>query len=288
MAKEPTQKAKLSLKALELTLTKDVTNDYYLMPKLQKCLTMADIAREVAALSTRQEDEEEIARIGNLILKRAVWFLSAGYSLSTVLGYFRPTVQGVMLAQELTSAPNRDRLKLGVSYSMSEEMRRALADTELDVDIQKNVSGPQLNTVVSVQDAQNPDAATRGEGTPITAGENCIIKGKNLKVGGTDEKVGVTLTRQDGSSKETFFFAAKKLYPNTPTQVGFVMPASAPEGSVWSVQLCTQLSSNGSTEMKEVRTVAMPNYFVVGEVSEIPGGGSGEGGDGGLDENPFG
>ncbi len=53
MAKEPTQKAKLSLKALELTLTKDVTNDYYLMPKLQKCLDMADLAREVAAMSTR-------------------------------------------------------------------------------------------------------------------------------------------------------------------------------------------------------------------------------------------
>lgn len=62
MAKEPTQKAKLSLKALELSLTTDVTNDYYLQPKLQKCLNMDDIAREVAALSTRQEDEADIAR----------------------------------------------------------------------------------------------------------------------------------------------------------------------------------------------------------------------------------
>lgn len=195
MAKEPTQKAKLSLKALELTLTKDVTNDYYLMPKLQKCLDMADLAREVAAMSTRQEDEDEIKRIGNLLMKRMVWYLSSGYSLSTVLGYFRPTVNGVLLEPELATAPSRDRIKLGISYSMSQDMRQALAETELDVEIQKATSGPQLYSVVSAQDALHPDAATRGQGVPVSAGEACIIKGKNLKVGGTDEKIGVTLTR---------------------------------------------------------------------------------------------
>lgn len=287
MAKEPTQKAKLALKALELTLTTDVKNDYYLAPKLQKCLSMQDLAREVAAMSTRQEDEDEIARIGNLLMRRAVWFLSSGYSLSTALGYFRPTVQGVLLEPELVSAPNRDKLKLGVSYSMSEEMRRALNEAELDVEIQKAASGPQLYAVVSAQDAQHPDAATRGEGIPVSAGEACIIKGKNLKVGGTGAEIGVTLTRQDGSEHTTFFFPATKLYPNTPTQVGFVMPASATEGSVWSVKLCTQLAQNSTSLLKEPRTVTMADYFVVGEVSETPGGGGSQGG-GGLDENPLG
>lgn len=285
MAKEPTQKAKLALKALELTLTTDVKNDYYLTPKLQKCLKMEDLAREVAAMSTRQEDVDEITRIGNLLMRRAVWFLSSGYSLSTALGYFRPTVQGVLLEQELVSAPNRDKLKLGVSYSMSEEMRQALNEAELDVEIQKSASGPQLYAVVSAQDAQSPDAATRGEGTPVGAGEACIIKGKNLKVGGTGAEIGVTLTRQDGNTAETYFFPLKKLYPNTPTQVGFVMPAGAAEGSVWSVKLCTQLSGNGKDVLKEPRTVTMADYFVVGEVSETPGGGEGGGG---LDENPLG
>lgn len=287
MAKEPTQKAKFSLKALELTLTKDVTNDYYLMPKLQKCLDMADLAREVAAMSTRQEDEDEIKRIGNLLMKRMVWYLSSGYSLSTALGYFRPTVSGVLLEPELVSAPDRDRLKLNISYSMSQEMRQALDEAELDVEIQKATSGPQLYSVVSAQDALHPDAATRGQGVPVSAGEACIIKGKNLKVGGTDEKIGVTLTRQDGSSKETFFFPISRLYPNTPTQVGFVMPASAPEGSVWSVTLCTQIGNTGSQLLKAPRTVSMGDYFVVGEVAETPGGGGSAGG-GGLDENPLG
>lgn len=64
------------------------------------------------------------------------------------------------------------------------------------------------------------------------------------------------------------------------------MPASATEGSVWSVQLCTQLSSNGKDMLKEPRTVIMTNYFVVGEVSETPG--SGSGGDGGIEDDPLG
>ena len=156
---------------------------------------MADLAREVAAMSTRQEDEDEIKRIGNLLMKRMVWYLSSGYSLSTVLGYFRPTVNGVLLEPELATAPSRDRIKLGISYSMSQDMRQALAEAELDVEIQKATSGPQLYSVVSAQDALHPDAATRGQGVPVGAGEACIIKGKNLKVGGTDEKIGVTLTR---------------------------------------------------------------------------------------------
>ena len=280
-AKEPTQKAKLQLKALELALTTDVKDDYYLQPKLQKCLNMDDLAAEVAALSTRQEDPEDIARTGRDLMRRMMWYLSAGYSISTPLGYFRPTAQGVFMESELNEAIDRDRLTLGVKYSMSEDMRNVLDEAEVDVEIQKSISGPQLYGVVSGQDAQNPEAVTRGEGIPISAGQTCIIKGKSLKVGGSGDEIGVTLTRVDEGGSDTFFFPPSQLYPNTPSKVGFVLPASVPEGSVWSVKLCTQLSSNGSLLLKEPRTVEMDDTFVVGEVStpSTGGGGTGTGGD---------
>ena len=148
MAKDPTQKTKLTLKALDLALTQDITNDCYLQPKLQKCLNMHDLASEVAALSTRQEDVEEIARTGDQILRRMIWFLSSGYSITTLLGYFRPTSQGVFLESELMSAPDRKRLKLGIAYSMSQEMRQALADAEIDVEVHKMHKIPKLQPVV--------------------------------------------------------------------------------------------------------------------------------------------
>ena len=129
---------------------------------------------------------------------------------------------------------------------------------------------------MSAQDAQNPEAAARGEGVPVSAGQACIIKGKHIKVGGADEQIGVTIRRTDGDSGETFFFPVSKLYPNTPTQVGFVLPATVADGSVWSVTLCTQLGSNGAALLKESRTATMLGNFVVGEVTETPGGGTGE------------
>ena len=286
MAKSPTQKAKLMLKAIELLLTTDVTNDYYLQPKTQKCLSLSDLAREVAALSTRQEDPEEIARTTTLVMERMMWFLSAGYSISTPLGYFHTTAQGVFLEGELNTGIDRSRLKLGISYAMSAGMRQSLAQAEIDVDIQKSVAGPQLYAVVSAQDAQNPAFATRGEGIPISAGQTCIIKGRNLKVGGTDEKIGVTLTSQATDHKETFFFPLTKLYPNTATQVGFVMPASVEDGSVWSVSLCTQIGGN-SNLLKAPRTVEMGEYFIVG--ASNPGGSPNPTPDGeDQNENPLG
>lgn len=271
MAKDPTQKAKLALKAIPLAITTDVKDDYFVSPKIQKNLSMDDLAAEVAALSTRQEDAEDIARTGNALLRRMMWYLSSGYSISTELGNFRVTAKGVLLEQELVGAPNRSRITLGVSYSMSDAMRQALADAELDIEIQKSAVGPQLYAVVSAHDADHPDAVTRGESVPVSAGQMCVIKGRNIKVGGSGENIGVTLRRVDGSTGETVFIPVSQLYPNTSMRVGFVMPASAPDQSEWEVTLCSQLASDGHTLLKEARTAVMPDTFIVGQQSSSGG-----------------
>ena len=271
MAKDPTQKAKLALKAIPLAITTDVKDDYFVSPKIQKNLSMDDLAAEVAALSTRQEDAEDIARTGNALLRRMMWYLSSGYSISTELGSFRVTAKGVLLEQELVDAPDRSRITLGVSYSMSDAMRQALADAELDIEIQKSAVGPQLYAVVSAHDADHPDAVTRGESVPVSAGQMCVIKGRNIKVGGSGENIGVTLRRVDGSTGETVFIPVSQLYPNTSMRVGFVMPASAPDQSEWEVTLCSQLSSDGHTLLKEARTAVMPDTFIVGQQSSSGG-----------------
>lgn len=273
MAKDPTQKTKLTLKALDLALTQDITNDCYLQPKLQKCLNMHDLASEVAALSTRQEDVEEIARTGDQILRRMIWFLSSGYSITTLLGYFRPTSQGVFLESELMSAPDRKRLKLGIAYSMSQEMRQALADAEIDVEIQKSVSGPQLFTVVSAQDAQNPEAAARGEGVPISAGQTCIIKGKHIKVGGEGRTNRCHYPSYRRRFRRNILLPRIEALPQYPYAGRLCVACYGCRRLVWGVTLCTQLTSNGSTLLKEPRTATMPDNFVVGEVPDTPGGG---------------
>lgn len=287
MAKN-SQRAKLVLKARENLLTKDVKNDYYLTVKSQRTLTLADLAKEVAATHGHQ-NESEAEMLAREILELGAWYLSNGFGITTPLGYHHATVSGTLLDSELNAAPDRTKLKFGVSYAMSDLMRKCLDEAELDLEIDKAKTGPQLFSVVSAQDAQHPDAATRGDSVPVAAGEACILKGRNLKVGGPAEaNAGVTLTRQDKQGVTPVFIPAARLFPNTPTQVGFVMPAGAEEGSVWQVKLCTQLGSNGAQLLKEPRTVTMDDNFVVGQPAEDVPGGGGSGSGGGLDENPLG
>lgn len=281
------QRAKLVLKARENLLTKDIKNDYYLTVKSQRTLTLADLAKEVAATHGHQ-NQSEVEMLTRETLELAAWYLSNGFGITTPLGYYHTTVSGSLLDSELSAAPDRSKLKLGISYAMSDLMRQSLTEAELDLEIDKAKTGPQLFSVVSAQDAQHPDAATRGNSVPVAAGEACIIKGRNLKVGGPAEaNAGITLTRQDKQGVTPVFIPATRLFPNTPTQVGFVMPASAEEGSVWQVKLCTQIGANSSQLLKEPRTVVMDNNFVVGQpAEETPG--SGSGGDGGIEDDPLG
>lgn len=281
------QRAKLVLKARENLLTKDIKNDYYLTVKSQRTLTLADLAKEVAATHGHQ-NQSEVEMLTRETLELAAWYLSNGFGITTPLGYYHTTVSGSLLDSELSAAPDRSKLKLGISYAMSDLMRQSLTEAELDLEIDKAKTGPQLFSVVSAQDAQHPDAATRGNSVPVAAGEACIIKGRNLKVGGPAEaNAGITLTRQDKQGVTPVFIPATRLFPNTPTQVGFVMPASAEEGSVWQVKLCTQIGANSSQLLKKPRTVVMDNNFVVGQpAEETPG--SGSGGDGGIEDDPLG
>ena len=176
------QRAKLVLKARENLLTKDVKNDYYLTVKSQRTLTLSDLAKEVAATHGHQ-NQREVEMLTRETLELAAWYLSNGFGITTPLGYYHTTVSGTLLNNELNAAPDRSKLKLGISYAMSAIMRQFLTDAELDVEIDKAKVGPQLFAVVSAQDAQHPDAATRGESMPVAAGETCVIKGRNLKVG---------------------------------------------------------------------------------------------------------
>lgn len=289
MAKKTTQRAKLALKARLNLLTKDIPNDYYLTVKSQRTLTLADLAGEVAATHGHQ-NSAEVEMLTREMLELAAWYLSCGFGLSTPLGYYHTTVSGTFLESELNAAPDRQRLKLGVSYSMSDLMRTALSEAELDVEIDKAKVGPQLFSVVSTHDALNPGAVTRGQSVPVSAGQPCILRGRGLKVGGPAEsRPGITLLRMDKQGATPVFIPAERLYPNSPSQVGFVMPADAEEGSVWQITLCTQLSGNSRQMLKEPRTVVMDDTFVVGVPAADGGGGGGNSGsDGDLDDNPLG
>lgn len=267
------QRSKLTLLAHDNLLTQEVTNDFYLSVKRQKTLDLKALAEEVAATHGHQ-NASEVEMLTREVLELAEWYLSNGFSINTPLGYFQTNVQGNLTDAELDSI-DTSRIKLSVGYTMSQEMTDTLAAAEVDVEVDKAKVGPQISAVVSAQDAQNPDAVTRGESVPVQSGTVTIIRGRNLKVGGPAEaQAGITLTRTDQEA-EPIFIPATSLYPNEPKQVGFIMPASAPDGSTWSVTIKTQLGAKADRYLKTPREVTLENAFTVGQVSSptTPGGG---------------
>lgn len=273
------QRSKLTLRAMENILTQDVKNDYYLTVKRQKTLSLQDLAREVAATHGHQ-NASEVEMLAREVMELAAWYLSNGFSVNLPLGYFQTNVQGNLTEAELTEV-KADRIRLSVGYTMSQEVTDLLAQAEIDVEADKAKVGPQITAVVSSQDVQHPEAVTRGESVPVRAGAVTIIRGKNLKVGGPEgSQAGITLTRTDQSGT-TLFIPAADIYPNEPKQLGFIMPATAPDGSTWSVTVTSQLNSRGEY-LKSPRSFTLEQAFTVGQASAVTPPSSG--GTGGSDD----
>lgn len=279
MEEKNSQRSVLNLLAQENVLTKDVDNDYYLSIRRQDTLDIKTLAKEVAK-SHGGKTASEVEMLTNEVLELAAWYLSNGFSVNTPLGYFQTNVQGMVTDAELDSI-DTSRIKLSVGYTMSQGMTTMLGNAKINVEVDKAKVGPQISAVISSQDAKNPDAVTRGESVPVKAGATTIIRGRNLKVGGpADSGVGITLTRTDQEA-EPIFIPAADLYPNEPKEVGFIMPASAPDGSTWSVTLKTQIGSRRGVFLKEPREFTLQSAFTVGQASSPTTPGSGDDDDSG-------
>lgn len=279
MEEKNSQRSVLNLLAQENVLTKDVDNDYYLSIRRQDTLDIKTLAKEVAK-SHGGKTASEVEMLTNEVLELAAWYLSNGFSVNTPLGYFQTNVQGIVTDAELDSI-DMSRIKLSVGYTMSQGMTTMLGNAKINVEVDKAKVGPQISAVISSQDAKNPEAVTRGESVPVKAGATTIIRGRNLKVGGpADSGVGITLTRVDQEA-EPIFIPAADLYPNEPKEVGFIMPASAPDGSTWSVTLKTQIGSRRGVFLKEPREFTLQSAFTVGQASSPTTPGSGDDDDSG-------
>ena len=127
--------------------------------------------------------------------------------------------------------------------------------------------------------ATGEDVATRAEGNVTQPGSIYTVTGKNIKVEGTDEAVGVYFVSSDGQETRV-----TQLAVNNPSQVVFVVPASLENGT-YTLRIVTQYTGGG-TLLKTPRTMESTVYL--GDVSQQGGGGTTTGGGGDGNEGSFG
>lgn len=281
MAETRSYADELELKAYLNELTTDVDNDYTVKVQTkEQTLTDEDIAQDMA-LQSGKYTQSEILHLLDLQAQVVARAAANGYNVATKTFYMQPMASGVIMDEELSLPVDREKIKVYANFRAGASVKAAMEHTKLTLFTQPAVTGPYIAGMVSAAPV-DPVTQTRA---PMEASEMAVITGEGLKVVGTDASVGVTLTSVSNASK-SFFIPASKLNPNTPKKLQFVLPAGVTEGE-WKVKVTTQYMGSGKKFTKEPRSFELKRPVVVGTPtggdSNTPGGG-----DGGLDENPFG
>lgn len=269
----------LSLIAYDNALT-ERTDDFYLRVKTQKeSMGIEDIAREVAA-QLGKYSEKEIAFILETAEQVRCDATVSGYIVATPFCVSTPAAKGVVLKNELSQPIDHDKVKAYANITPGTALRKAIEDCKLEIFTQPAVTGPLLNGAVAQTKSATGEVITR---VPMP-GKAFTLKGRNIKLAGTDPSVGITFTSVENPETKVFI-PAEEVTVNEPTTLIFVLPTEISEGA-WQVAVTTQYS-NGSFTTKAPRTTQMDEPIVIGELSTDPD--TPDGGDeGGEEEKPFG
>ncbi len=252
------KRAKMNLAAYPNNLKGD--GNYYLSIPSVNTVKQSDLV-ELVATSLGNKNSDEVSMVVKEFFDYVGWYLSNGYTVTTDLCNMRVVVKGSLTSAELNNSLDTDDVNLKVMYTTGSSITKYMSEAELNVDINKASTGPQIYSISSVFDSAD---ATDGEKHDLVVGQGVVLNGKKIKVSGSAENVGIVLTNVD--SGETITVDKSELYINTPTQVYFHLPIDMSTEGEWQVSLTTQSSSNSNVELKTPRTATLDDTFSVVEV----------------------
>lgn len=246
------------------TVNVDNKEDMYLAPVRSGS---ADEAQVIAAMKAedsglREETIRHVHELEKRVIKR---MLMSGMNVNNGLFYASAYFRGVVEDAKW----NREKNSIVVRFKMGADLREAVKKTAV------NIIGEKGSTMYI---GGVTDVSTRAQDASATAGRPFTLKGGKLKIVGTDESVGITLTDSEGIVTRI----TEDLYvANGSTKVTFIIPNGLADG-VYTMTLTTQYA-NAVTLLKTPRSV---NKTI--RIGQVPSGGSeGENEGGALDEHPF-
>ena len=227
-------------------LTED-PNDFTLKVKADKMITTEDIAQALMTEGTefKYETLVDILNRGDRIIRNA---LTAGTPVGTGVFYAYPSVTGVWYGAD--DAFDEKHHHTGINFQPNAALRDALKTVGVEVLGMANV-GPSVSTVT--------DHWTAEVNTIVTPGEDLIVRGRNLRIEGEKEGIGIRFVAV-ADPKSVTPVDLRRLTVNNPSQLQFRAPALTP-GDYW-LEITTQYSS-GSAQTKEPRTVRFDNVLNV-------------------------
>lgn len=231
-------------------LTED-PNDFTLKVKASNMVTTEDIARALIAEGTefKLETLVDILNRGDRIIREK---LLSGASVGTGVFYAYPNVSGKWYTKD--DPFDETAHKTGINFQLSGSLREDLKTVGVEV-LGIAGTGPSPSMVT--------DLWTKEINSVITPGEDIQVKGRNLRIDGDKESIGLRFIRTDDAAITTVDM--RRLTINNPSLLQFRCPELTP-GDYW-LEITTQFSRAVMT--KEPRTTRFEKVLNV-PVPETP------------------
>jgi hypothetical protein len=232
-------------------LTKDVINDYYLLPQVKGTLYEDDIIRrlEKKEIATKNVNGKAFVQ---MFLRECAIAVAEGYNVVT--GMFRASVsiKGIVYDEQLGRNVSADELNVRVNMTPGAYAREEIsAHAAVQIAEQVAPSGPVIQKITSVT----------GRNNTLRAGEMVVIQGARIAVrGDREEETGVFFTYVNTGN--IVRIPPAHLLPNSPSKLQFVLPQNIVPGE-WRVSIATQAGKSSTTLTKEVRSFEYPQVISV-------------------------
>ena len=194
---------------------------------------------------------ETIVHVVTLFERICARLLMNGWQLNTGLFYAVPRLLG--LAEDGRWNPEKNSIY--VAFTQNKVVREESAKTSIAI------LGEKADVMYIIGTEDRKTGLKDGTMTP---GHNFFVRGANLKVVGTNEAIGVTLTGED---KAVIKLDADQITTNNPSELILLLPSDLKDGK-YELTVTTQYS--GRTLLKEPRSASVEVH--VGE----SGGGGGD------------
>ena len=215
-------------------------------------LTLDDVLEEMKKEDTGLR-KETLAHAVSLYHRTLAEFVLSGYSVNTGLFRMVPQFRGLVE----NGVWNPDTNSIYILMQQDKALRDAIAQTSV------KILGEKGSTAYIISSQDTATRATNGSATP---GRTFSLKGKNIKVVGTDEAVGVYLLSSGGDKTK---LDMDRIVTNNPSEVIVLLPADLEEGN-YELQIVTQCSGC-SRLLRTPRTVTKALF--VGDAPQEPGDG---------------
>ena len=232
-------------------LTKDVKNDYYLLPQSKGTLQPADIVKRLEEKQIATKNVNGPAFVEQF-MEECVSAVKEGYSVVTFLNHMHLSINGTITAEDLGHNIPADKVDVRMYFTQSADVRKILKEVSIHAEEQPAPSGPVIQAVY------NP--VTKEHDT-LNTGAMVLVQGLRLAVrGDLVDEIGVFFANVE--SETVVRVPPAQMSPNSPTKLQFILPAAVSAGE-WKISVVTQGTSNGTYTTKNSRRYDYPNTLTV-------------------------